>query len=301
MRQNISPAVTVDSTSASSLLLRIARIREAQDSIDAQLERLDSKLARLQQAAIASTTNASPLERSPLTGTILQQVSSWWHRLHWLKWLVLAGVAILLLAIGFLLGRKPEVEPESADHETRISNILEEARAEAMPLLGPEPTLRNDDESVRPGEEAVAKHGWDYSDDDESSTEIADTFEEEAVQTVIDPPHYVPVLDSPSATGLPSQYADYIDPSAPIGEVSQKLQREMDDALDGARSMFTDVDRFIALGRTKNAISLLEFQIQRDSQDRDAWIKLMAIYKVEGMAGEFERTLAAFNGQFKDG
>ena len=29
---------------------------------------------------------------------------------------------------------------------------------------------------------------------------------------------------------------------------------EMDQALDNTRSMFTDVDRFIALGRTQNAL-----------------------------------------------
>lgn len=193
------------------------------------------------------------------------------------------------------------MEPAIGDHQERISSMLEEARAAAMPLLGSEPTLRSHDEFVRSRDESFAGHRSRHSHDNRSNSgEEETTFEREAVQTVIDPPRYIPILDPPASSTLPSPYPDIIDPGAP-DDITQELQREMDDALDGARSMFSDVDRFIALGRTQNALSLLEFQIKRDPEDRDAWVKLMAIYRQEGMDDEFESTHAAFNDQFKNG
>jgi hypothetical protein len=64
--------------------------------------------------------------------------------------------------------------------------------------------------------------------------------------------------------------------SRPVAQsigLSSKVLFEMDQALDNTRSMFTDVDRFIALGRTQNAVSLLQFQVHKDPKDRDSWIK----------------------------
>jgi DNA-binding SARP family transcriptional activator len=81
-------------------------------------------------------------------------------------------------------------------------------------------------------------------------------------------------------------------------EVPMGLRQEMDQALDSTRSMFSDVDRFITLGRIENAISLLEFQVRREPDDRDSWIKLMAVYRQEGKDDDFERTLAAYREQF---
>ena len=75
----------------------------------------------------------------------------------------------------------------------------------------------------------------------------------------------------------------------------------MADALDTTRSMFSDVDRFIVLGRAENAISMLEFHIENHPEDRDAWVKLMAICESESKTDEFERTYAAFGEQFPDG
>jgi DNA-binding SARP family transcriptional activator len=90
--------------------------------------------------------------------------------------------------------------------------------------------------------------------------------------------------------------------AAPAAEAQPKLQlrQEMDMAIDNSRSMFTDVDRFIALGRIHNAISLLEFQTQRDPKDRDSWVKLMAVYRQEGMETEFQRAYAQFKRQFPE-
>ncbi len=80
--------------------------------------------------------------------------------------------------------------------------------------------------------------------------------------------------------------------------LSSKVLYEMDQALDNTRSMFTDVDRFIALGRTQNAVSLLQFQVHKDPKDRDSWIKLMAIYRQEKMDSELAAAVREFKRNF---
>jgi hypothetical protein len=80
--------------------------------------------------------------------------------------------------------------------------------------------------------------------------------------------------------------------------LSSKVLFEMDQALDNTRSMFTDVDRFIALGRTQNAVSLLQFQVHKDPKDRDSWIKLMAIYRQEKMDSELAGAAREFKRHF---
>ena len=89
-------------------------------------------------------------------------------------------------------------------------------------------------------------------------------------------------------------------PSAQSLGLSSKVLFEMDQALDNTRSMFTDVDRFIALGRTQNAISLLQFQVLKDPKDRDAWIKLMAIYRREKMDSELAAAAREFMRDFPE-
>ncbi len=89
-------------------------------------------------------------------------------------------------------------------------------------------------------------------------------------------------------------------PSAQSLGLSSKVLFEMDQALDNTRSMFTDVDRFIALGRIQNAISLLQFQVLKDPKDRDSWIKLMAIYRREQMDSELAAAAREFKRDFPE-
>jgi len=85
-----------------------------------------------------------------------------------------------------------------------------------------------------------------------------------------------------------------------IDGLSNEVMYEMDQALDNTRSMFTDVDRFIALGRTQNALSLLQFQVHKDPKDRDSWIKLLAIYRQEKMDVELAKAAREFVRHFPD-
>jgi hypothetical protein len=83
-----------------------------------------------------------------------------------------------------------------------------------------------------------------------------------------------------------------------VAGLSNDVLFEMDQALDNTRSMFTDVDRFIALGRTQNALSLLQFQVHKDPKDRDSWIKLMAIFRQEQMNAELAKAVREFRNHF---
>jgi hypothetical protein len=190
---------------------------------------------------------------------------------------------LLLLVAAIVYRPRSLVQLGTDDDKERISSILEEARVAAIPVLG---------------EESVPPEGNVYqSTPAPGATE--NNFYAEAARTVVDPTSQIPAETVPHATSAPKNYPDIIDPST-LGVVNQGLKREMADALDGARSMFSDVDRFIVLGRAENAISMLEFQIETHPEDRDAWVKLMAIFEQEGMNDEFERTYTAFGEKFAD-
>jgi hypothetical protein len=81
-------------------------------------------------------------------------------------------------------------------------------------------------------------------------------------------------------------------------EPSAQLRAEMDKVMDATRTMFSDIDRFIMLGQSKDAIGVLDSRIKREPSNRDSWIKLMAIYRDEDMKDDFYRTYATFREQF---
>ncbi len=81
-------------------------------------------------------------------------------------------------------------------------------------------------------------------------------------------------------------------------EPSAQLRAELDQVVDATRTMFSDIDRFIMLGQSTEAIGVLESRITHEPSDRDSWIKLMAIYRDEDMKDDFYRTYAIFSEQF---
>lgn len=126
-------------------------------------------------------------------------------------------------------------------------------------------------------------------------SELADT----ATAKTATPGEKSPTTDSLSATmereAVPklteSTTRKYEEPSA-------QLRAEMDKVMDATRTMFSDIDRFIMLGQSRNAIGVLDSRIKREPSDRDSWIKLMAIYRDEDMKDDFYRTYATFREQF---
>lgn len=358
LRQELRPVVASMSGLSSvpgndGLSTRVAMVGEAQAGINAQINRLSSKVAALQKsvgirdrslqppvsttaqvaassgvpasAAASSSVSASlptasrvpataPAESrvpvsaaaanpvpysaaapnvappttaessgifSSVVATAKERTLSLWNQSAWWKWPAFAGVLLLLLAVGIVYRRRSMVRISvSDDDEDRINNILEQARTAAIPVLG--------EDSIPPG---------GGNENQAAPDEERDNFYDESARTVVDPTASHADAHEPSSSAIPALYPDIIDPST-LGVVNQGLKREMADALDGARSMFSDVDRFIVLGRAENAISMLEFQIETHPEDRDAWVKLMAIYEQEGMTDEFERLYQAFGEKF---
>jgi hypothetical protein len=204
-----------------------------------------------------------------------------------------AGIALIAAALAFLLGRRGRRDTPIDEHEARIDRLLEEARAAAGPLLSPT--------HAAPGDEF------------RSAAQQTQRFERPSLpKPAPAAPQVPPGHENGKAKGARADTAPPAQPEAPAGVdlvlesetqapeggadigVSTNLRQEMDLALDNTRSMFTDVDRFIALGRTQNAISLLEFQVQKDQRDRDSWIKLLAVYRQENMDTEFEKAHRTF-------
>jgi hypothetical protein len=329
LRQQLRAAVAIDSGVPSipgggPLSMRVAQVGEAQDGINAQIKLLSSKVAALQESV---TEQRSAIQRrpstvqtgSPITATptatvannitppavasndisppaaasatgvfdsTMQRTLSLWNQSSWWKWPAVAGLMLLLLVAAIVYRPRFLVQSSADDDKERISSLLEQARDAAIPVLG--------EDSIPPGRNAHDEEAPDTEDQDGA-------FYNEAARTVVDPAarHVDDDAHVPSSAPIPPVYPDIIDPST-AGVVNQGLKREMADALDGARSMFSDVDRFIVLGRAENAISMLEFQIETHPEDRDAWVKLMAIYEQEGLNDEFERTYAAFGEKFGD-
>jgi hypothetical protein len=210
---------------------------------------------------------------------------SLWNQSAWWKWPVLAGSLLLLLVAGIVYRPRFMIHTSTNDDDKdRISGILEKARTAAIPVLD---------------EESIPQGGGNEHQAEPDEERERDNLYDEGARTVVDPAARHADVHEASSSAIPALYPDIIDPST-LGVVNQGLKREMADALDGARSMFSDVDRFIVLGRAENAISMLEFQIETHPEDRDAWVKLMAIYEQEGMNDEFERTYQTFGEKFSD-
>ena len=100
LRQGLRPAVAIKSPSKpdpdlSGLSVRLAKVREAQHGINAQIERLDLKVAVLQKSVVArnqfarpslpTTQAVPPAEASPHGEAVSQSqsASTWWQFSTW--------------------------------------------------------------------------------------------------------------------------------------------------------------------------------------------------------------------------
>ncbi len=288
--------VTVAAAGTEALELKITQLRESQSAINSQLARLEQAIESLRRSITAMVSPAPPKPQPPRPVPEPVAVTP---ETPWMLWAAAAAGSLLFAALAFVLGRRSRPGIPVDEHEARIDALLKEAREAAGPLFEPErpaplarpPVLPESITAAEPPRPAppVAPAQPDTAMPETVSPlpELPDfLLENQAkVATEVDLE-----LDAEPRTG-PGETAE---PSAPRPE----LKREMDVALDNSRSMFTDVDRFISLGRTQNAISLLEFQIHKNPNDRDSWVKLMAVYRQEGMETEFQRTFAEFKRKF---
>ncbi|NIO40270.1 MAG: hypothetical protein GTO41_08785 [Burkholderiales bacterium] len=304
-KQEVAPQPEAGATIASAndlldlsaLSMRVDRMRQLQDGINMRLARLEDATTTVKHAIVrtrAQLAQRSPAPQRPVmtpprTALPVQpaQPQSVATPSSPVLWMVIGALLTLLAIVAYVTGRTILQRRTLSNQRSRIDAMLEQARNMATPLLGSEPEFTTAasiaDRHVaavpeRPSRtEPPRQPGRDFSEQNES--EIDDLTRK------------APFTEAGSA---------FDSTSSPSDEPSYSLRMEMDDAMDNTRSMFSDVDRFITLGRIQNAISLLEFQIKRNSEDRASWIKLMAVYRHQGMDDDFDRTYAAFRDQFGD-
>jgi hypothetical protein len=316
--------ISVAGAGTQALELKIAQVREAQGMINSHLARLEQLVESLRRS-IATLLNAPPVVVAPapkpppapppVTATpvprppAVQQLppAAFGPGISWKMWAAAAGGAILLAIAAFLLGRRSKSAAVLAEHEARIDSLLHEARQAAGPLLTPTPVRQSPPMPMRPPEPPPQPRPRPFV--PPPPEEAPPPLPEPAASDLSVPP--LPDLNLDAGTSSPTSEVDVElepapEPQLPAAEPPTaeepkvQLKQEMDMAIDNSRSMFTDVDRFIALGRIQNAISLLEFQTQRDPRDRDSWVKLMAVYRQEGMETEFQRAFTQFKRHFPE-
>ena len=279
-----------------ALELKIAELRDSQSLIDSQLKSLEDAVEGLRKAIVAFTPQPRPAPTPRPEPRPAPQPALAREETPWLLWAAIAFVAVLLVAGAYRLGRRIQARNLMREHEQRIDTLLDEARAAAGPLFTPgepEPVSRTAaaPRPRRPAARAAAPVA-DAADSaaDKDSKQIPAGADEPGF-AVATQPNASSGVDLELDSGHPAQTEEEL-------AVSTNLRQAMDLALDNSRSMFTDVDRFIALGRTQNAISLLEFQVHKDPNDRGSWIKLLAIYRQEAMDREFDRAHREFKQRF---
>lgn len=258
----------------------VQELRLKQESIDGQLARLEQSLAALQKVVSAAPVRPAPPAPAPKP-EIRTVVKT--EPMPWYYWAAFAAIAAACAVVGFGLGRKQAYAGTLSETDERLDQMLASA-ATAIRELDAEP--------VSPPKHPVSRPGPPppRAKPEPSPTRPAGTQAEPLAQR-----------EPGIAAVQPGTNVDVELESSPAAQpagLSSKVLFEMDQALDNTRSMFTDVDRFIALGRTQNALSLLQFQVHRDPKDRDSWIKLMAIYRQEKMDSELAAAAREFKRHF---
>jgi hypothetical protein len=260
-----------------------------QDSIDQQLQRLEQSLQALQKS-ISSAPAPEQAQPAPPPPKVEIRTVVKSEPLSWTIWLGLAGLIVVAAIGGFAYGRRGSFSRGLTETDEQLdrmlataATVMRELESTPEPAPAPRPTALPPTPRPPPAprqrpanstpEEPAAEHG-------RVPDLVLDTH---AMRPTTDVD-----LELESELPAPPQIAD----------LSTDVLFEMDQALDNTRSMFTDVDRFIALGRTQNALSLLQFQVHKDPKDRDSWIKLMAIYRQEQMDVELAKAAREFRTHF---
>ena len=271
---------------AQALESGVKELHLKQEGIDQQLQRLEQSMQTLQRTVASAPAVAQPLVPPKVeVRTVVRSAP-----LPWYVWLGLAALVLMAGLGGFAYGRRGSLSRGLTQTDEQLDRMLATAatvmreletprtdvpsRVPARPQPPPAPSQVQPSATTQPVDEPA------------SALEETPSIQQAAVEepaTEVDFPLESEPLSPPEVPGL-----------------SSDVLYEMDQALDNTRSMFTDVDRFIALGRTQNALSLLQFQVHKDPKDRDSWIKLMAIYRQEKMDVELARAVLEFRTHFPD-
>ncbi|MFN0041561.1 MAG: FimV family protein [Burkholderiales bacterium] len=279
----------------------IAQLRLRQEGIDAQLASLEQSLELLRKTAASAPIPSAPPPPKPEIRTVIQT-----EPIPWYYWAGFAALTLIGTGVGFGLGRKGSYSRRLADNEQDLDSMLATA-ARAMRDLDVRPSDPLSAHKKSAGQ--IARSPKTFTPPDESASSAtfssaldlpqiaeestSDTAPHEAVQDLALKTQKMSALANLPASPTVSA------PSPGQGDgLSGELLFELDQVMDNTRSMFTDVDRFIALGRFQNAITLLQFQVQKDPKDRESWIKLMGVYRHQKMDRDLEAAVRDFKRNF---
>ncbi len=264
-------------------------LRLKQESIDGQLARLEQSLAALRKVAEAAPVRPAPPAPAPNPEirTVVQN-----EPLPWYYWAGFAAIAAACAVAGFAFGRRQAYAGTLGETDERLDQMLASA-ATAIRELDAEPALTPKRVAARP-ELPPPKAKPEPAPAPPAGADTTPPAQRGSPQADVDLAPVTRAIEPGSNVDVKLEGGT----AAQAAGLSSRVLFEMDQALDNTRSMFTDVDRFIALGRTQNAISLLQFQVHKDPKDRDSWIKLMAIYRQEKMDAEFAGAVREFKRHF---
>jgi hypothetical protein len=280
----LAPALTEKTQALES---GVKELHLKQDSIDQQMQRLEQSLVALQKTidSAPAPVQAQPAPPSPRV-EIRTVVTS--EPLSRTILLGIAGAIFAAAVVGFAFGRRRSFSRELANTDEQLDRMLATAATEMRELEStpaPAPAPRPIAPKSRP---PPARPAPEEAAGQLPASAVPAYAPEPALDNQVTQP--AAGVDLPLESGRPVQ--------SQIAGLSNEVLFEMDQALDNTRSMFTDVDRFIALGRTQNALSLLQFQVHKDPKDRDSWIKLLAIYRQEKMDAELAKAAREFKSHF---
>jgi len=286
---------------ARALEAGIKELHLKQDSIDQQLLRMEQWMQALQTTVSSAPAQAAP-QAAPVPPRVEIRTVVTSEPIEWYVWLALAGLVVAAGVGGVAYGRRGSWSRGLAETDEQLDRMLATAAT----------AMRELDSAPKPRQAARVETRSPTTAPRQSrappAATISPTTEVQPVQTVEEESSSA-VASAELGRGLPDSQppaeVDHQLESEPrstpnIDGLSNEVMYEMDQALDNTRSMFTDVDRFIALGRTQNALSLLQFQVHKDPKDRDSWIKLLAIYRQEKMDVELAKAAREFVRHFPD-
>ncbi len=272
------PAITGEKTRL--LHTRITNLRLKQDSAEIQLMRVEQWV---QQPGNASRPKAAPDNSATLPTPPVKTAPSVdpGARPRPL-WLFVSG-SILMVGVGFLVLRRRGWPPRRlAKSDQRLDHIPASATTvirepeSARPAVNPRIPAKTD-----PAFQATLRlSAAEFSPPPEAER----THENLAALQSLDPLGAI-TLYPPSKPKVASL-------SAPA--VPETSQRPGD-----SDSNFAAVDQFIKLGNINSALSLLKHRIEKDPKNKNAWIRMLAVYRREKMNLEFEETMRGFKAIFQ--
>lgn len=254
-----------------ALETRLADVQRAQSLNDIALTQLEAAVRILRSSVDALPSGSrtapqarpAPVPRVPPSTPILAAPAE----KSWLPWIVVAAISTGLSAATFLIGLR-------VGSQSNGGTLLSHLRAGVQFLSG------------APGKDAKGRRIEQLDEHDVAlgaSTATRTTMGSRQKLSAATVRDAAPAIDTTASTA---------------SDVDTRLRQEMDAALNRATSVFTDVDRFVALGRMQNAIGLLNEEIKTNPDRQEVWIKLLAIYRSENMEAELQHTLEQFRQRF---